>query len=271
MFGVFQPSEPGETPYHPRETTSMRTQTVASYFRVSLASAGWLPRSYFESVPLTSARPFQFSLMDLLSKMVAGQPHFVRCIKPNNERQASRFDREKVLVQLRCTGVLETAKIRRQGYSHRILFANFTKRSARRRSRAARLAWSVTRGRRSSRYYILAFPAHREPEGTRQTCTAILEKAELESWAMGKTKVGGGRLRLQPECLSSEVIGSSAMQPPQVFLKYYHVEHLNLMVQQATQRVVLLQAYIRGWLGARRYRQTLTERERGALLLQSGL
>lgn len=74
--------------------------------------------------------PFQFSLMDLLSKMVAGQPHFVRCIKPNNDRQANKFDREKVLIQLRYTGVLETAKIRRQGYSHRILFANFTKRSA---------------------------------------------------------------------------------------------------------------------------------------------
>lgn len=86
--------------------------------------------------------PFQFSLMDLLSKMVAGQPHFVRCIKPNNERQASRFDREKVLTQLRYTGVLETAKIRRQGYSHRILFANFIKRSARSRfsAGAARLA-----------------------------------------------------------------------------------------------------------------------------------
>lgn len=68
--------------------------------------------------------------MDLLSKMVAGQPHFVRCIKPNNDRQANRFDREKVLVQLRYTGVLETAKIRRQGYSHRIVFANFIKRSA---------------------------------------------------------------------------------------------------------------------------------------------
>lgn len=72
---------------------------------------------------------FQYSLMDLLSKMVAGQPHFVRCIKPNNDRQANKFDREKVLVQLRYTGVLETAKIRRQGYSHRILFANFIKRS----------------------------------------------------------------------------------------------------------------------------------------------
>lgn len=66
--------------------------------------------------------------MDLLSKMVVGQPHFVRCIKPNNDRQANKFDKEKVLVQLRYTGILETARIRRQGYSHRILFANFIKR-----------------------------------------------------------------------------------------------------------------------------------------------
>uniref|UniRef100_A0A8C4HZA7 non-specific serine/threonine protein kinase n=1 Tax=Dicentrarchus labrax TaxID=13489 RepID=A0A8C4HZA7_DICLA len=192
-FLSVQPGEPGDTPYHPRETTNMRTQTVASYFR--------------------------YSLMDLLSKMVAGQPHFVRCIKPNNDRQSNKFDREKVLVQLRYTGVLETAKIRRQGYSHRILFANFIK-----------------------RYYILAFHAHEEPAATQETCAAIMEKAKLENWAMGKTKV---------------------------FLKYYHVEHLNLMVQQATQRIILLQAYVRGWLGAKRYQRTLKEREQSALVLQS--
>ncbi|XP_047468034.1 myosin-IIIa isoform X2 [Mugil cephalus] len=192
-FSLSEPGEAGETACHPRETTNMRTQTVASYFR--------------------------YSLMDLLSKMVAGQPHFVRCIKPNNDRQAHKFDREKVLVQLRYTGVLETAKIRRQGYSHRILFANFIK-----------------------RYYILAFHADEEPAATPETCAAILEKAKLENWAMGKTKV---------------------------FLKYYHVEHLNLMVQQATQRVILLQACVRGWLGAKRYRRILKEREQSAVVLQS--
>ncbi|KAM9332958.1 myosin-IIIa [Pholidichthys leucotaenia] len=192
-FSFCEPGDSGEQPYHPRETTNMRTQTVASYFR--------------------------YSLMDLLSKMVAGQPHFVRCIKPNNDRHANKFDREKVLLQLRYTGILETAKIRRQGYSHRILFANFIK-----------------------RYYIVAFHAHEEPAATPETCAAILEKAKLESWAMGKTKV---------------------------FLKYYHVEHLNLMVQQATQRIILLQACVRGWLGARRYRRILKEREQSALVLQS--
>lgn len=56
----------------------------------------------------------------------------------------------------------------------------------------------------------------------------------------------------------------------QVFLKYYQVEQLNLMVQQATQRVVVLQACVRGWLGAKRYRRILKEREHSALVLQSG-
>ncbi|XP_072307193.1 myosin-IIIa [Eucyclogobius newberryi] len=182
-----------DTPYHPRETTNMRTQTVASYFR--------------------------YSLMDLLSKMVAGQPHFVRCIKPNIDRQASNFDREKVILQLRYTGILETAKIRRQGYSHRILFDNFI-----------------------NRYLILAFNANEEPPATPESCSAILEKVKLENWAMGKTKV---------------------------FLKYYHVEQLNLIVQQTTQRIVLLQACVRSWLIAKRYRKMLKEREHSALLIQS--
>ncbi|XP_030624792.1 myosin-IIIa [Chanos chanos] len=183
----------GDSAHHPRETTNMRTQTVASYFR--------------------------YSLMDLLSKMVAGQPHFVRCIKPNNDRQANKFDREKVLIQLRYTGLLETAKIRRQGYSHRILFSNFIK-----------------------RYYILAFRANEEPPVSPETCAAILEKTKLENWVLGKTKV---------------------------FLKYYQVERLNLMVRKTTDRIVLVQAYVRGWLGVKRYRRILEKREQSAVVLQS--
>lgn len=112
----------------------MRTQTVASYFRVRSFSQVFATLNFKMSETAAALAIFQhflqYSLMDLLSKMVAGQPHFVRCIKPNNDRQANKFDREKVLVQLRYTGVLETAKIRRQGYSHRVLFANFIKRSA---------------------------------------------------------------------------------------------------------------------------------------------
>uniref|UniRef100_A0A2K5TYB1 non-specific serine/threonine protein kinase n=1 Tax=Macaca fascicularis TaxID=9541 RepID=A0A2K5TYB1_MACFA len=179
---------------HPEETTNMKRQTVASYFR--------------------------YSLMDLLSKMVVGQPHFVRCIKPNDDREALQFSRERVLAQLRSTGILETVSIRRQGYSHRILFEEFVK-----------------------RYYYLAFRAHQTPLASKESCVAILEKSRLDHWVLGKTKV---------------------------FLKYYHVEQLNLLLREVIGRVVVLQAYTKGWLGARRYKRVREKREKGAIAIQSG-
>ncbi|KFO18932.1 Myosin-IIIa [Fukomys damarensis] len=185
--------ETREATHHALETTNMKTQTVASYFR--------------------------YSLMDLLSKMVAGQPHFVRCIKPNNERQARKYDREKVLLQLRYTGILETARIRRLGYSHRILFANFIK-----------------------RYYVLCYKSSEEPPVSPDTCAAILEKAGLDNWALGKTKV---------------------------FLKYYHVEQLNLMRKEAIDKLILIQAYVRAFLGSRRYQKLQQKRKESAIILQS--
>uniref|UniRef100_A0A8C3FF62 non-specific serine/threonine protein kinase n=1 Tax=Chrysemys picta bellii TaxID=8478 RepID=A0A8C3FF62_CHRPI len=179
---------------HPEETTNMKRQTVASYFR--------------------------YSLMDLLSKMVVGQPHFVRCIKPNDDREALKFSQERVLVQLRYTGILETVKIRQQGYSHRILFEEFVK-----------------------RYYYLAFKAHQTPLGSRESCIAILEKSKLDNWVLGKTKV---------------------------FLKYYHIEQLNLFLREVIGRVVVMQAYTKGWLGARRYKRIKERRENSAVAIQSG-
>ncbi|XP_072608000.1 myosin-IIIb isoform X3 [Vulpes vulpes] len=178
---------------HPEETTNMKRQTMASYFR--------------------------YSLMDLLSKMVVGQPHFVRCIKPNDDREALKFSRESVLAQLRSTGILETVSIRRQGYSHRILFEEFVK-----------------------RYYYLAFKAHETPFASKESCVAILEKCRLDHWVLGKTKV---------------------------FLKYYHVEQLNLLLQEVIGRVVVLQAYAKGWLAARRYKRIREKREKGAIAVQS--
>uniref|UniRef100_A0A4W2D8X1 non-specific serine/threonine protein kinase n=1 Tax=Bos indicus x Bos taurus TaxID=30522 RepID=A0A4W2D8X1_BOBOX len=178
---------------HPEETTNMKGQTMASYFR--------------------------YSLMDLLSKMVVGQPHFVRCIKPNDDREALKFSTDKVRAQLRSTGILETVSIRQQGYSHRILFEEFVK-----------------------RYYYLAFRAHQTPLASKESCIAILEKSRLDHWLLGKTKV---------------------------FLKYYHVEQLNLLLREVIGRVVVLQAYAKGWLGARRYRRVREKREKGAVAIQS--
>lgn len=50
------------------------------------------------------------------------------CIKPNKAKQAKEFDEKFVLAQLRYSGVLETARIRQQGYGVRRAFVEFVNR-----------------------------------------------------------------------------------------------------------------------------------------------
>ena len=37
-----------------------------------------------------------------------------RCIKPNDKKMANQFDQERVMTQLRYTGVLETTRLRKE-------------------------------------------------------------------------------------------------------------------------------------------------------------
>ena len=53
---------------------------------------------------------------------------FARCIKPNADKAANSFNGQMVIQQLRYTGVLETVKIRKQGYSTRLTFIDFMQR-----------------------------------------------------------------------------------------------------------------------------------------------
>lgn len=54
----------------------------------------------------TVGAQFKGQLAALMSTLSATCPHFVRCVKPNTLKQASNFDREIVLAQLRYAGTL---------------------------------------------------------------------------------------------------------------------------------------------------------------------
>jgi len=70
----------------------------------------------------------QNSLADLVSKLQAASPHFVRCIKPNTSRSPMMYVPEHVLAQIRYTGISEIVKIRKFGYVLRITFYDFLNR-----------------------------------------------------------------------------------------------------------------------------------------------
>ncbi|XP_041062874.1 unconventional myosin-XV [Carcharodon carcharias] len=76
----------------------------------------------------TVAAKFQQSLMELVEKMESCNPFFVRCIKPNNKKESELFEVDVVSSQLRYSGILETIRIRKEGYPVRITFDNFIKR-----------------------------------------------------------------------------------------------------------------------------------------------
>lgn len=77
--------------------------------------------------PTVAAR-FSDSLQQLLQSMGRCNPWFVRCIKPNNEKQSLKMDMPCVLQQLRYLGMLDTIQIRQKGYPVRLRFQHFVER-----------------------------------------------------------------------------------------------------------------------------------------------
>ncbi|NXW18722.1 MYO3B protein, partial [Circaetus pectoralis] len=72
--------------------------------------------------------PHQHSLMMLMERLYSANPHFVRCIKPNSQKEPGVVDSQVVLQQLRYNGLLETIRIRRDGFSWRPSFEEFAER-----------------------------------------------------------------------------------------------------------------------------------------------
>jgi myosin-7 len=73
----------------------------------------------------TAATYFKNQLTSLVNTLGETSPHYVRCIKPNMEKEAFLFDDDQVISQLRYSGMLDTIKIRKAGFDVRIPFDKF--------------------------------------------------------------------------------------------------------------------------------------------------
>ena len=67
----------------------------------------------------------QQQLQSLVTTLGATNPQYVRCIKPNSTKSSFGFEEELVIAQLRYSGMLETIRIRKAGYSVRVPFEQF--------------------------------------------------------------------------------------------------------------------------------------------------
>ncbi|XP_068190695.1 unconventional myosin-Vb isoform X2 [Antennarius striatus] len=73
----------------------------------------------------TVGHQFRSSLHLLMDTLNATTPHYVRCIKPNDYKEAFSFDSSRAVQQLRACGVLETIRISAAGYPSRWTYLDF--------------------------------------------------------------------------------------------------------------------------------------------------
>uniref|UniRef100_A0A7S4DMC0 Myosin motor domain-containing protein n=1 Tax=Lotharella globosa TaxID=91324 RepID=A0A7S4DMC0_9EUKA len=71
---------------------------------------------------------FQSQLNRLMRNLNMTQPHYVRCIKPNNDKAPMKFVPRNCFEQLLYSGVFEAVAIRKQGFPFRLPHDEFEKR-----------------------------------------------------------------------------------------------------------------------------------------------
>ena len=73
----------------------------------------------------TVGAQFKDQLLDLMKKVETTEPHYIRCLKPNDKAKPKLLVRSRLTEQLRYGGVLEAVRVARMGYPVRLAHADF--------------------------------------------------------------------------------------------------------------------------------------------------
>lgn len=188
---------------------------------------------------------FRYSLRDLLAKLLPTESHFVRCIRPNEQMIPGKFDQEKVQSQLSYTGVLETTRIRRQGYSERITFAEFVK-----------------------RYQVLAYPLHKKIPRDPSSCISILKHCKLRDWVMGRTKVFLKYYNVEELARLLEIHRMKVITLQKVIRGWIVRKQFEKLKKERHHAAAVIQRNTRGYLARKRYQLEMDKRKSASLVIQ---
>ncbi|KIM94987.1 hypothetical protein OIDMADRAFT_206893 [Oidiodendron maius Zn] len=169
---------------------------------------------------------FKSSLIELMNTINNTDVHYIRCIKPNEGKEAWVFEGPMVLSQLRACGVLETVRISCAGYPTRWTYEEF-----------------------AMRYYMLV-PSSTWTYEIRKMADTILKKAlgtstghGLDKYQLGLTKIffRAGMLAFLENLRTNRLNECAVMIQKNLKAKYYRRKYL-----EARNSIILLQALTRG-------------------------
>lgn len=172
----------------------------------------------------TVGSQFKESLNSLMKTLSDTNPHYVRCIKPNDDKKPFRFNCKRVVEQLRACGVLETIRISAAGFPARETYENIF-----------------------NMFQQLLDVKEVDKSDPKSSCERLMQKyiEDPDKYRFGKTKIffRAGQLALLDKLLSDRRVRWSIMVQKQVrtFL-------CKRRFNKIRRSIFLLQVYGRGYL-----------------------
>ncbi|XP_025012248.1 myosin-17 isoform X2 [Ricinus communis] len=222
---------------------------VAEHQDLLTASKCFFVAGLFPPLPEESSKSSKFSsigsrfklqLQSLMETLNSTEPHYIRCVKPNNVLKPMIFENANIIQQLRCGGVLEAIRISCAGYPTRRTFYEFL-----------------------LRFGVLAPEVLEGNHDDKVACQMILDKRGLNGYQIGKTKVflRAGQMA-ELDARRAEVLGNAARTIQRQSRTYIARKEFIALRKSA----VHLQSHCRGVLARKLFEQL--RRQAAALKIQ---
>ncbi|XP_054802473.1 myosin-9 [Prosopis cineraria] len=172
---------------------------------------------------------FKLQLQQLMDTLKCTEPHYIRCVKPNNELKPAVFDNMNVIQQLRSGGVLEAVRIKCAGFPTHRTFRDFL-------TRVALLAPEIVKGNSDEK----------------DSCIKILQKIGLTGYQIGESQIflrAGQMAELDAQ--RAFLLNNSAIVI-QKRIKTYLAQTRYVTLQKSS---VCVQSFCRGEMARRSYYQ----------------
>uniref|UniRef100_M4DUB2 Uncharacterized protein n=1 Tax=Brassica campestris TaxID=3711 RepID=M4DUB2_BRACM len=195
--------------------------------------AGLFPRLAEETSSKTKfssiGSRFKLQLQSLMETLNSTEPHYIRCVKPNNVLKPAIFENLNVIQQLRCGGVLEAIRISCAGYPTKRTFYDFL-----------------------NRFGVLAPDVLEGNYDDKVACRMLLDKIGLKGYELGKTKVflRAGQMA-ELDARRAEVLGNAARRIQRQSRTFIARKEFRALRGAA----VVLQSNVRGKLACNLYEE----------------
>ncbi|XP_059633321.1 myosin-1-like [Cornus florida] len=197
-----------------------------------------------DSQKLSVVTKFKSQLFQLMQRLEATTPHFIRCIKPNKFQSPGIYEQGLVLQQLRCCGVLEVVRISRCGFPTRMSHQKFARRYG---------------------FLLLDHVASRDPLSA---SVAILHQFNIlpEMYQVGYTKLffRTGQIGVLEDTRNHTLLGILRVQ------SCFRGHQARRYLKEFRRGIATLQSFVRGERHRKEY-AVLLQRHRAATVIQKHL